>query len=105
MDAVLKPVEDLLAVGVEDDELAVEDVAAVGELELREVAAQRLAAARLDVDVVAVDEDDCAEAVPLGLVRPLVALGQCLARERELRLDRGLEREQVSDASDSEASG
>ena len=55
---------------VEEHDLAVEDVAAVGEGQLREVAAQRLAAARLQIDVRAVDEGDGAESVPFGLVHP-----------------------------------
>ena len=64
---------------VEEHDLAVEDVAARGEGELGEVARERLAVARLEVDVVAVDEGDRAEAVPLGLVDPAVARRQALA--------------------------
>ena len=83
-------VEHLAAVVVEDDQLAVDHVAALGQHQLGEVAQQRLAAAGLQVDLVAVDEGERAEAVVLGLVGPLLALGQGLARERELGLDRRL---------------
>src|SRR3954447_609756 len=88
MQARLQQVELGLAVLVADHELAVGDVAALRELDLREVARQRLAAARLDVGVGAVDEDDRSEAVELLLVGPLVSLRQLLAGQRELRLDR-----------------
>ena len=70
MDALAERVE-----GARDD-LAVEDVAPGRELQLGEVAAQRLAVARLQVGLVAVDEGDGAEAVVLGLVGPALALGE-----------------------------
>ena len=84
VDALAERVEVLAALGVEEDDLAVEDVAPGGKEELREVAAQRLAAARLDVDVRAVDEGDGAETVPFGLVRPTLAGRQVLGRPGEL---------------------
>ena len=68
VDALAEHVEVLAALVVEEDDLAVEHVAALGERELGEVAAQRAAVARLQVDVGAVDEGDRAEPVPLGLV-------------------------------------
>src|SRR5206468_1587978 len=71
----------------EDDDLAVEDVAA-GEAQVGEVAAERLAIARLQEAVLAVDEDEGAEAVPLGLVGPAGALGQAGAWPGELRQHR-----------------
>ena len=80
MDALAERVEVLPALLVEQHDLAVEHVAAGRERELGEVAAQRLAVARLQVDVVAVDERDRAEAVPLGLVAPAVAGRQRLRR-------------------------
>ena len=64
-----------------DDDLAVED-AALGQGgpqrvgQLREVAVERLEVARLGEDLVAVAEHEGAEAVPLGLVQPAVAVGQ-----------------------------
>ncbi len=93
MDPSLQQVEDLGPVVVEDHELAVNHVATGRKLELREVAGERFAAARLHVDVVAVDEDDRPEAVVLGLEGHPLLLGQRLARARQLRLDRRLQRE------------
>ena len=61
--------------------------------ELREVAVERLEVARLDVDLVAVAEDERPEAVPLRLEQPAVALGQAVDGLGEHRLDRRLERE------------
>ena len=58
---------------VSDHQLAVDHVAALGEAQLGEVARQRLAPPRLDVGVVAVDEDDRPESVELRLVGPLLA--------------------------------
>ena len=60
-----------------DDDLAVEDAAlrqrgAQRLGQLREVAIQRLQVARLRVDLVAVAEDEGAEAVPFGLEQPAV---------------------------------
>ena len=52
--------------------------------DLGEVARQRLAVARLQLDVVAVDERDAAKAVVLGLVGPALAVRQCLARACQL---------------------
>ena len=65
---------------VGDDDLAVED-AALGELgaerveEVGEVAIEWLGVAALEVDVVAVAEDESAEAVPLGLEAPVAGGG------------------------------
>ena len=78
---------------VEQHDLAVEHVAPLGERQLGEVAGQRLAVARLQVDLVAVDERERAEAVPLRLVDPAVALGQRLLRLRELGEDGRAERQ------------
>ena len=89
VDALAERVEELAAVGAVDDDLAVEHDARVGERELREVARQRTAVARLQVHVAAVDERDRAEAVPLRLVGPALALGQLGPRARELGWDRG----------------
>ena len=85
-------IEDLAAILVEDDQLAVDHVAALRQHQLGEVAQQRPGPARLQVDLVAVDERERAEAVVLRLVRPLLALGQDLAREGQLGLDRRLDR-------------
>src|SRR3954452_5403809 len=76
-----------------DDELAVEDVAARGELDLREVARHRLAVARLQVALAAVDEGDRAKAVPLGLICPAVAPRQRGSGPGQLGQDGRLERE------------
>jgi hypothetical protein len=86
---------DALAEGVKGGrhDLAVEDVAPRREDELREVAAQRLAVARLQVRLVAVDEGDGAKAVVLGLVGPAVALGEGGARPGELGHQRRLQRQ------------
>ena len=75
------------ALGVEEHDLAVEHVAARGERQLGEVARQRPAVARLQVDLAAVDERDRAEAVPLRLVGPAVAGRQRARRLGELRED------------------
>ena len=87
VEAVLERVELLAAVGVEDHQLAIEHVAAGRELELGEVATQRLARSRLKEEVVAVDERQHPKAVELRLVHPLLALGHLLAGERQLGLD------------------
>ena len=76
VDPLLERVEVLAAVGAVDHDLAVEHVAARWEAQLGEVARERLAAARLDHALVAVDEHDRAEAVVLRLVRPLLAVRQ-----------------------------
>ena len=88
VDALAERVEVLPAVGVEEDDLPVEHVAALGEGQFREVAAQRLPAARLQVHVRAVDEGERAESVPLGLVDPARARRQLLRRTGELREER-----------------
>src|SRR4051794_26408344 len=93
MQAHLQPIELLAPIAVEDDQLPIEHVATRRELDLREVAAERLSAPRLQVDVFAVDEGERAKAVVLGLIHPVLALGQDLARERELWLDRWFQRE------------
>ena len=93
MDAALQGVELDVAVRVADHQLAVEHVAPWRELELREVAAEGLAAAGLDVGVGPVGEDDRAEAVELLLVCPLLAHREGFARQRKLWLDRRCERE------------
>ena len=74
-----------------DHELAVEHELLAGQREdvgdhLGEVAVHRLAVAALQVHVVAVAEHDRAEAVPLRLVAPAVALGQLLRGPGELGL-------------------
>ena len=84
---------DVLAVVAEDDDLAVEHVAAGREAQLGEVARQRAPVARLQLDVVAVHERDAAEAVPLGLVDPAFAGRQLLGRPGELREERWCERQ------------
>ena len=88
MDAALQRVELEVALGVANHQLAVQHVAPGGEAQLGEVAGQRFAAARLDVGLVAVDEDDRPEAVQLRLIRPLLAERQLFAGQRQLRLDR-----------------
>jgi hypothetical protein len=89
MHALAQEVEVLTAVGGEDDDLAVQHVAPRGEGQVGEVPGQRLAVARLDVHRLAVHEDDRAEAVPLGLIRPAAGLdGQGLGRFRQLRQGR-----------------
>ena len=76
MDALLQQPELLPALRARDDDLAIEHVAAGREAQLREVAGQGAAVARLELGVVAVDERDRAEAVVLGLVGPAFAIGQ-----------------------------
>ena len=69
----------------DDDDLAVDD-AALGQRggergdELGEVAVHRLLVAALQQDLVAVAEDQRAEAVPLGLELPALAVGQARPR-------------------------
>jgi hypothetical protein len=96
MDPVLECVEHLVAVRVENHELSVQDVLALWEVELWEVAVERLAAAALDEDILAVDEGKGAKSIPLRLIGPTLALGEGLSRQRELRLYRRLERKQSS---------
>ena len=80
---------DLLA---EDDELLPGQREHVRD-DLREVPVHRLAIAALEVHVVAVAEGDGAEAVPLRLVAPVLALGQLLRGSRELGLNGRRQRE------------
>src|SRR3954454_20369985 len=91
MDALAEQLELLVARRPVDDDLAVEDVAPRREAELGEVAREVAPVARLELHGVAVDENDGAEAVPLGLVRPAVTGRQARARARELGKDGGLE--------------
>src|SRR4051794_7088311 len=91
MDPLAEQPELLTAGLAMDDDLAVEDVPAGREAQLGEVAGQVAAVARLELDLVAVDEGDRPEAVPLGLVRPAVARRECRARAGELGEDRTLE--------------
>ena len=93
VDPLAERVEVLAALVVEQHDLAVEHVAALGELQLGEVARHRLAAARLEVDLAAVDEGERPEAVPLGLVDPAVAERERLGGAGELREDGRLERQ------------
>src|SRR6185312_9883937 len=76
MDALAQGFEVLDAAFPEHDDLAVEDVAPGREVELGEVAAQVAAVARMQGVKLAVHERERAEAVPLGLVGPALALGQ-----------------------------
>src|SRR4029077_12944217 len=91
IDAALQGVELERPLVVADHQLAVDDVAARGEAQLGEVARERFAPARLDVGLLAVDEDDRAEAVELLLVGPVLSFGERFAVERALRLDRRCE--------------
>src|SRR5919109_4864009 len=93
MDPLAERVEVLAAVLVEEHDLAVEDVAPGGELELREVAPERAPVAGLEIDLRAVDEGDGAEAVPLGFKAPSVAGGEGFGGTGELGEHRGHERE------------
>ncbi len=84
--------------GAGDHDLAV-DHGPIGEggakrpLELREVAVQRPQVAALQQELVAGAEDECPEAVPLGLVRPAGAVGQRRLGPGQHRLEWGGERE------------
>ncbi len=80
MDPLAERVEVLAAVAVAHDDLAVEHVAARGERELGEVAPERLAVARLQEHLIAVDEREAAEAVELDLVAVVLTARQLLAR-------------------------
>src|SRR3954452_15282843 len=96
MDALAEEVELLDAVD-DHDQLAVEDDFLLWQREdvgddLGEVAVHRLAVAALEGHVVAVAEHDRAEAVPLRLEAPALALRQLLRRAGELGLDRRLQR-------------
>jgi len=74
------------------NDLAVDHVTALGEHQLGEIALQRLAVARLQVDLVAVHERERAKAVPLGLVGPSLPFGQLGLAACQLREDGGRER-------------
>src|SRR3954452_11607150 len=91
MDPLAEQPELLTAGLAMDDDLAVEDVPAGREAQLGEVAGQVAAVARLELDLVAVDEGDRPEAVPLGLVGPAVARRKRRAGAGELGEDRTLE--------------
>ncbi len=75
-----------------DDDLTVEHVAARREHQLGEVAPEWLGRARLQEHLLAVDERQAAKPVELDLVGKVLADGQLLARERQLGLDRRLQR-------------
>src|ERR1700684_1682403 len=93
MDALAERVEVLAAVRVADHDLAVEHVAPGREHELREVAPERLAASRLQEQLLAVHEGKAAKAVELDLVAVLLPLGKRPPRKRQLGLQRRLDRE------------
>jgi hypothetical protein len=93
VDAVLERVEHLGAIGSQNHELAVEHETPLGKLQLREIAAQRLPVPRLNEDLRAVHEGQRPEPVVLRFVRPLIALGQLLSGQRELRLHGRRERQ------------
>jgi hypothetical protein len=88
-----KGIEVLAPVGTTNDDLAVEHVASGWKHELREVAPERPAVARLEEHLIAVDERKAAKAVELDLVGVLLAHRQLFARDRQLGLDRRRERE------------
>ncbi len=73
VDALPECVEVLTPVGVAHDDLPVEHVAARREGQLGEVAAEGLAVARLQEDVLTVDECDAAKTVELDLVDVVIA--------------------------------
>ena len=77
-------------IGVDHD-LAVEHVAAGGEVQLREIALEWLGPARLQQQLFAIDERERAEAVVLGLVGPLLADRQLRFAAGQLRFDRRLQ--------------
>ncbi len=88
MDALTKRIEVLTAARVAHDDLAVEYIATGREEKLGEVAAECLAVARLQEDLLAVDEGDAAKTVELDLVDVVLAFGQRFARKRKLGLER-----------------
>ena len=97
VDALAQEVELLDPVALDHD-LAVEHEPPVGEGghgldHLGEVAVHGLAVAALEEDLVAVAEHEGAEAVPLGLVAPPLALGNVGRGTGELGQDGGRERE------------
>src|SRR5205085_12072952 len=87
MDSLTQRIEVLAPVGAAHDDLTVEHVAARREAQLGEVAAERFAPARLQEQLLAIDECQAAKPVELDLVHVAVALGQLLARQRQLGLD------------------
>src|SRR4029077_9817510 len=93
VDALPERIEVLAAVRAAHHDLAVQHVASWREAQLREVAAEGFAPARLQEHLVAVDEDQAAKAVELDLIDVAVPLRKLLARERELGLDRRLQRQ------------
>ena len=87
-----------------DHDLAVEHEpgrrnAAHGFDDLGEVSAEALARLRPQLDAVAVAEGEAAEAVPLRLVRPLVAPGDLLDQSGQHRLERDRNGQRHSSAS------
>src|SRR2546430_5613710 len=93
MDPLLERAEVLASIVGVDHDLAVEHETALWERDLREIARQRLSAARLDHALASVDERDRAEAVVLRLICPLLTDRKLDLGARQLRLDRGPERE------------
>jgi hypothetical protein len=80
-------------VGAHDDDLAVDDTpmgqrGREGCEKLREVPVHRLLVAALEQDLLAVTEYERAEAVPLGLELPPVAVRQAVGGGREHRRER-----------------
>ena len=69
--------------------------------QLREVAVERLEVAALDVGLVAVAEDDRAEAVPFGLEQPAVGLRDVVRELGQHRLEGWLKGQVASSESDS----
>src|SRR5688500_1438175 len=99
MDADQESIEIEAAIGIGDDHLAIEHEASIRAthraqwlLELGEVSVQGLEVAGLDVDIVAIAEDEGAEAVPFRLVDPAIARrdrgGRLCQHRRDRRLDR-----------------
>jgi hypothetical protein len=82
------------ALGGLDDELSVEEEVGTGKgrdqgLDLREVAAERLARAGPERDLSPSAKGKAAKAVPLGLEPPLIACGKLLHQQRLHRGGRG----------------
>src|SRR3954454_486159 len=84
VDALPEGVEVLDPALAEDDDLAVEPVPAGHEVELGEVALAVGPVARVQAAQAAVEEGERAEAGPLGLVGPVLAVGQGGRRPGEL---------------------
>ena len=87
MDPLLQRTEGLARTVAVDHDLAVEHVAPGRERELREVAGEVLCAARLERQLLALDERDRAKSVVLLLVTPLRPDRQRGGGTRELGLD------------------